>query len=171
MEGRTVEHSAITMTQIMLPEHGGRAGYAHGGEIMKLMDTTAGIVGMRHSHTDLVTARVEGMNFYRPIKIGDLIIIDTFITFVSRSTIEIRIDVFREDIYKEEKEHALSAYFMMVALDADGKPAEVPPLILSNDRERELWEQGKYRYQACKGDIMSQDARYKICREEQMIFD
>ena len=76
MEGRTVEHSAITMNQIILPEHGGRAGYAHGGEIMKLMDTAAGFVGMRHCHTDLVTARVEGMNFYRPIIIGDLVIIN-----------------------------------------------------------------------------------------------
>jgi len=159
------------MTQIMLQEHGGRAGYAHGGEIMKLMDTAAGFVGMRHCHTDLVTARVEGMNFYRPIRIGDLIIINAHITFVSRSTIEIRIDVFREDIFKEEKEHALSAYFIMVALDPNGKPTEVPPLILSSDRERELWEQGKYRYHTCKGDIMSEDARYKVCREEQMIFD
>jgi len=155
----------------MLPEHGGKGGYAHGGEIMKIMDMAAGIVGMRHSHTDLVTARVEGINFYRPVRVGDLITINAYITFVGRSTIEVRLDVFKEDILKEKKEHALNAYFIMVALDSDGKPTEVPPLILSTDRERELWEQGKHRYQTCKGEIMSEDSQYKVCREEQIIFD
>lgn len=171
MEGRTVEHSAITMTQIILPEHGGRVGYAHGGEIMKIMDTTAGIVGMRHTHTDLVTARVEGVNFYRPVRITDLIIVNACITFVSHVSLEIRVEVFKEDLLKEKKEHALTAYFVMVALDSGGKPTRVPPLILSNDRERELWEQGKQRYQTCKGEIMSEDVRYMVCREEQITFD
>ena len=171
MEGRTVEHSAMTMTQMILPEHGGKGGYAHGGEIMKLMDITAGIVALRHAHSDCVTARVEGINFYRPIRIGDLVIINAYLTFVGRSTMEIRVEVFREDVAKEKREHALTAYFVMVALDHKGKPTEVPPLILSTDRERELWEQGKHRYQTCKGEIMSEDARYQVCREEQMIFD
>ena len=171
MDGRTVEHSAITMTQMILPEQGGRAGYAHGGEIMKLMDNAAGVVGIRHSHSDLVTARVEGINFYRPIKVWDLVIINAYLTFVGHSTMEVRVEVFHEDAAKEKREHALTAYFIMVALDPNGKPTEVPPLILSSDRERELWEQGKQRYQMCKGEIMSDDAQYKVCREEPMIFD
>jgi acyl-CoA hydrolase len=54
----------------------------------------------------------------------------------------------------------------MVAVDDAGKPTEVPPLILSSDRERALWEKGKQRYQACKGDIMPDDPNYKVCREE-----
>jgi acyl-CoA hydrolase len=171
VEGRTVEHSAITMTQLVLPEQGGRAGYAHGGEIMKLMDTTAGVVGIRHAHTDLVTARVEGINFYRPIKVWDIVIINAYLTFVGRSTMEVRVEVFREDVVKEKKEHALTAYFVMVALDDQGKPTKVPPLMLTSDHERELWEQGKRRYQTCKGEIMSEDAEYKVCREEPMVFD
>jgi len=171
MEGRTVEHSTMTLTHLVLPQLAGRAGYAHGGEIMKLMDTAAGVVGIRHAHTDLVTARVEGVNFYRPIKVWDLVIINAYLTFVGRSTMEVRVEVFREDVAREKREHALTAYFIMVALDEEGRPTEVPPLLLSSDRERELWEQGKRRYLSCRGDIMADDAGYKVCREEPVVFE
>jgi acyl-CoA hydrolase len=56
----------------------------------------------------------------------------------------------------------------MVAVDEMGKPTEVPPLILTSDREKALWEKGKKRYQACKGEIMSADADYQVCREEKI---
>ena len=171
MEGRTVEHSAITMSQLILPEQGGRAGFAHGGEIMKLMDTAAGTAALRHAHTDLVTARVEGINFYRPIKIWNLVTINAFLTFVGRSSMEVRVDVFCEDVIKEDKVHALSAYFIMVAVDDKGKPIEVPPLILKSKKEKDLWEKGKRRYEMCKRDLMPEDDNFKVCREEPMAFD
>ncbi len=166
MEGRTVEHSAVTMSQLILPEQAGHVGYAHGGEIMKLMDTTAGVAALRHSHTDVVTARVEGINFYRPIKVGNLVTVSAHLTFVGRSTMEVRVEVIAEDILKEEQTHALTAYFIMVALDGSGRPTEVPPLILSSEREGELWERGRARYLSCKGELMSANETYKVCREE-----
>ncbi len=166
MEGRTVEHSAITMSQLVLPEQGGRAGFAHGGEIMKLMDTAASTVALRHAHTDLVTARVEGINFYRPIKIWNIVTVNAFLTFVGQTSMEVRIDVFCEDVIKEEKVHALNAYFIMVAVDDKGRPTEVPRLIIKSKKEKELWEKGKRRYEMCKQDLMSGDDNFKVCREE-----
>ena len=166
MEGRNVEHSAISMSQMIWPDLAGRAGFAHGGEIMKMMDTAAGVVAVRHSHRDTVTARVEGINFYLPIKVYDLVTAKASLTFVGRSSMEVLVEVWSENIVKEQKVHALTAYFIMVAVDETGKPTEVPPLILSSDKEKALWEKGKHRYLACKGDIMSGDASYKVCREE-----
>ena len=69
MEGRKVDHSAVTMSQLILPHQAGPhkagdIGYAHGGEIMKLMDTAAGVTAVRHSHRTVVTARVEDINFF-----------------------------------------------------------------------------------------------------------
>lgn len=171
MEGRTVEHSRITMSQLVLPEQGGRAGFAHGGEIMKLMDMAAGTAALRHAHADLVTARVEGIDFYRPIKIWNLVTIDAFLTFVGRSSMEVRVDVFCEDVIKEDKVHALSAYFIMVAVDDKGKPTEVPPLILKSKKERTLWEKGKRRYEMCRQGLMQADDNFRVCREEPVAFD
>jgi acyl-CoA hydrolase len=166
MEGRKVEHSAISMSQMIWPDLAGRAGFAHGGEIMKMMDTAAGVVAVRHSHRDSVTARVDGINFYQPIRLYDLVNVNACLTFVGRSSMEVLVEVWSENIIKEQKVRALTAHFIMVAVDDAGKPTEVPPLILSSDRERALWEKGKQRYQACKGDIMPDDPNYKVCREE-----
>jgi acyl-CoA hydrolase len=166
MEGRDVAHSAISMSQMIWPDMAGRAGFAHGGEIMKLMDGAAGVVAVKHCHRDSVTARVEGINFYLPIRVYDLVTVNACLTFVGRSSMEVLVEVWAENIAKEEKVHALTAYFIMVAVDEMGKPTEVPPLILSSDKQRALWKKGKLRYQACKGEIMSGDADYKVCREE-----
>jgi acyl-CoA hydrolase len=168
MEGRTVDHSAVTMSQLILPHQAGRAGFAHGGEIMKMMDNAAAVVAARHSHTDIVTARVEGINFYRPISVGNLVTVKAFLTFVGRSTMEVRVEVLCEDIFREQTATALTAYFVMVALDEQGKPTEVPPLMLSSDGEKALWESGKRRHQACKGELMADDADYSVCREERL---
>jgi acyl-CoA hydrolase len=168
MEGRDVAHSATTMSQMIWPDMAGRAGFAHGGEIMKLMDGAAGVVAVKHSHRDSVTARVEGINFYQPIRLYDLVTVNACLTFVGRSSMEVLVEVWSERIAEETKAHALTAYFIMVAVDEMGKPTEVPPLILTSDREKALWEKGKKRYQACKGEIMSADADYQVCREEKI---
>ena len=169
MEARTIAHSALTLTQMITPELTGRAGVAHGGEIMKLMDTAAGIVAARHGHKDTVTASVEGINFYRPVKVYDLVEVNAHLTYVGHSAMEVRVDVFTEDILKEEKVHALTAYFLMVALDTDGKPTEVPPLILTTDDERKQWEKGKQRHARCKGEIMLGDDDFQVCRESPLL--
>lgn len=169
MEGRTVDHSALTMTQMINPQQAGRAGVAHGGEIMKLMDTAAGIVAARHGHKDTVTASVEGINFYRPVKVYDLVAVKAFLTYVGRSAMEVRVEVFTEDILQEQKWHALTAYFLMVALDETGKPTEIPPLLLNTDEERNRWEKGRQRHEQCKGGIMLDDDDFQVCRESPLI--
>ncbi|MBN2100035.1 MAG: acyl-CoA thioesterase [Dehalococcoidia bacterium] len=166
MEGRDVAHSATTMSQMIWPDMAGRAGFAHGGEIMKLMDSAAGVAAVKHCHRDSVTARVEGINFYQPVRVYDLVTINSCLTFVGRSSMEVLVEVWSEKIVQEQKVRALTAHFIMVAVDDTGKPTEVPPLILSTDKERALWERGKQRYQACKGEIMAGDPNYKVCREE-----
>jgi len=166
MEGRTVKHSAVIMSQVMMPHQANPLGNVHGGEIVKLMDTAAGVAALRHSHANVVTARVEGINFYHPVKMGNFVTVSAYLTFVSRSTMEVRVEVVTEDIKREKEWHALTAYFIVVALDEQGKPTEVPPLILSSKEERELWEKGERRYQICKGEMMEGEEGYRVCREE-----
>jgi acyl-CoA hydrolase len=132
---------------------------------MKLMDTAAGVTALRHSHANVVTARVEGINFYSPIKMGNFVTVSAYLTFVSRSTMEVRVEVVTEDIKREREWHALTAYFIVVALDEQGKPTEVPPLILSSEKERELWETGQKRYNICKGEVVA-DGEYRVCQEK-----
>ncbi len=166
MEGRKVEHSALTMSQAMMPHQANPFGAIHGGEIMKIMDDAAAVAAVRHSHANVVTARVDGINFFRPIMVANLIFVRAYLTFVSRAAMDVRVEVVAEDIFKEEKRHALTAHFIMVAVDDSGKPTEVPPLIISSDKEKELWESGKRRHESCRGDLMAGDDEYRVCRED-----
>lgn len=149
-KGRTVGHSEVEMAQVMLPHQANPAGFVHGGELMKLMDNAAGVVAARHSRTNIVTAMVEDINFRNPVRVGNLVIVHGKVTFTSRSSMEVQIEVKTEDILAGKRLHALTAHFVMVALDAEGKPAEVPPLILSTEQEERLFNEALVRYKARK---------------------
>lgn len=150
MEGRTVAYSAVTMSQLMLPNQANPMGNVHGGEIMKIMDMAAGVVATRHAHANTVTARGDAMNFYLPIYVGNLVTVSAHMTFASRRTMEVEVRVIAEDVVSGKKRQALSAYFVMVALDQKNKPKEVPPLIVKTNAEKRRYEEGLKRYEERK---------------------
>jgi acyl-CoA hydrolase/ferritin len=146
---RTVGHSSVVMVQLMLPHQANLAGYVHGGEIMKIMDNAAGVVAARHAHTNVVTVRVDNIFFLKPVRVGDVLLVRASLTFVGRSSMEIRVEVETENIGQEKKQKALTANFIYVSLDKTGKPAELPPLLITTEEER-LFEEGRKRYEAHK---------------------
>jgi acyl-CoA hydrolase len=93
---------------------------------------------------------VEGINFHNPVRVGDLVLLHAKITFTSRSSMEIRIDVEAENLLTGKRLPALTAYYFMVAVDLQGKPVEVPPLIVITEEEERLFNEGRARYQARK---------------------
>ena len=149
-KGRTVGHSAVEMAQLMLPYQTNPAGFVHGGELMKLMDNAAGVVAARHSRANPVTAMVEDINFHSPVRVGDLVLLHGKITFTSRSSMEVRIEVEAENLLTGKRLLALTACYVMVAVDLQGKSVEVPPLIVITEEEERLFDEGLTRYQARK---------------------
>ena len=153
LEGRTVDQSAVTLSQVILPAHTGPGGvFAHGGEIIKLMDTAAGLAALRHSRSQVVTLRVEGINFLHPIRVGNYVTVNARLTYTSRSSMEIQVTVTAENVLKGQTWEALTAYFIFVALDDEGKPRKVPPLIVTTDEERKLFAAGEERFNTCRID-------------------
>jgi acyl-CoA hydrolase len=150
-EGRTVGHSAVEMAQLMLPAQANPAGFVHGGELMKLMDNAAGVVAARHAHSNVVTARVEDINFHIPVRVGSLVIVKGRLIFTSRSSMQIRIEVEVESISQERRILALTANFVMVALDVTGKAAPIPQLILQTEEEEKLFAAAEEKYKTRKG--------------------
>ena len=150
---RTVEHSRVTMSQLILPAHAGPGGvWAHGGEIVKLMDTAAGLAALRHAHSPVVTLRIEGINFLRPIRVGNYVVVVAELTYVSTSTMEVRVRVSAEDVLHEKSFEAITAYFLFVAIDEDGKSRPVPPLLLLTEKEHQLHGEGRVRHDECRVD-------------------
>ena len=153
MEGKYVSDSSLIMSAVMLPTQANPAGNVHGGEIMKMMDTAAGVVAKRHARTNVVTARVDQLIFNRPIYVGNLVSCHAYLTFVGRSSMEVAVRVDVEDLDSETPNIcALTAYFTMVSLDSIGKSVKVPPLKLITKDEEARFEEGRQRHEKNKAD-------------------
>jgi len=149
-KGRTVLRSATSMAQVTLPEMANPVGFVHGGELMKLIDNAAGVTAVRHSQKNVVLARVAEINFLQPVRLGNFMLLESRLTFVARSTMEVKVELDAESPRSGKKRRAVTAYLIMVALDEKGNPAEVPPLLISTEEEQRLFDEGKARYEAHK---------------------
>lgn len=147
IKAKKVEESKTSIGSLMGQEHANIAGNVHGGEIMKLMDDVAGIVATKHAQANIVTAKVDGLEFHYPIHISDLVTCTGKLSFVGNSSMEVYVEVIVEDIRnRREPKLASTAYFTMVALDDNGRPTTVPSLELTNEEEQSFFEVGKKRY-------------------------
>jgi uncharacterized protein (TIGR00369 family) len=145
---RTVEETALTLTQFMQPEHSNSLGNVHGGVILKLCDECGGIVASRHARRPAVTVTVDSVTFHEPVLLGRLVLVHGRITWVGRTSIEVELRVEAEDLLTGLRSHTNSAYFVYVALDADRRPTPVPPLALQTEEERQRFEAGQARQAA-----------------------
>jgi acyl-CoA hydrolase len=113
------------------------AGYVHGGTVMKLCDEVAGLSAVRHSRCRVVTAGMDRMTFLEPIHIGELVTFSASVNAAWRTSMEVGVRVEAERPREGSVRHTNTAYLTMVALDDDGRPAEVPPLLVETpDEER-----------------------------------
>lgn len=135
-EPKPVSASRLVLAQVMAPQDANTAGNVHGGNIMKLADTAAGVVAIRHSGRNCVTATVDRFDFHAPVFVGNLVTVKASLNWVGRTSMEIGVRVEAEDLMTGTKTHTNSCYIVMVALDARGKPALVPRLILQTDEDR-----------------------------------
>jgi len=136
MEGKRVKESAVTMAQLMGPPDTNPAGNVHGGVIMKLIDTAAGVVAIRHARVNAVTASIDRMDFHYPAYSGDLVTLKASLNMVGKSSMEIGVRVETENLFTGEVRHTASAYLTYVALDKAGRPSTLPPLVLETEEEK-----------------------------------
>ena len=142
---KSARHSRVTLSQLMHPEHANLLGNVHGGWIMKLVDEAGALACMRHAQKKVVTVAVDSMVFREPIKIGDLIILNAEVTYTGRTSMEAEVQVLAENPVTGERTHTNNAYLVYVALDDEGNPTAVRPLIAETDEEKRKVEQAKAR--------------------------
>ncbi len=133
MEGKRVKDSSVTMAQMMIPQDANPSGNVHGGVVVKIIDEAAGVVAARHARSNVVTASIDRMDFHNPVFVGDVLFFKTSLNLVGRTSMEIGVRVEAENLTTGDVRHAASAYLTYVALDRNGKPREVPPLILETE--------------------------------------
>ncbi|MEQ9007729.1 MAG: acyl-CoA thioesterase [Ekhidna sp.] len=119
----------------MIPSFANFGGKVHGGLILSLMDKVAYAVGSKHAGTYCVTVTVDGVEFLQPVEVGELLTLDAAVHYVGNSSLVVGIKVTSENIKTNEVKHTNNSYFTMVAKGEDGKPTQVPELILEDIKE------------------------------------
>jgi len=112
---------------------------------MKLVDQAGGLAAMRHAQSRVVTVAIDQMSFYEPIRVGDFVTLNATLTYVGRTSMEVRVEVIAEDPILGTKTHTNTAYLVYVALDDDGHPKPVPRLLAESELEKRRMEGGKSR--------------------------
>ncbi len=140
MEKR-VSESRIEQVYQVRPEHLNGAGRLFGGKLMEWIDELAGLVGIRHAQQDVITASVDNLKFIRGAYLKDLLVLIGRVTFVGRTSMEVRVDTYIESLDGIRKP-INRAYLTLVAVDKDGNPVEVPRLIIETEAEKAEWEAG-----------------------------
>ena len=136
MQGKTVAETSVVLVQKMTPQDANLAGNVHGGVIMRLIDDAAYVVATRHCRRNTVTASIDRMDFHNPIYVGDLVSLKASLNLVGKTSMEIGVRVDTENLRTGEISHGVSAYLTYVALDENGRPAPVPPLILETEEDK-----------------------------------
>ena len=143
---RTVEHSRSEMVELVLPNDANPYGYIMGGRVMHLVDICGALAASRHAGGYVVTASIDYLSFKRPIRVGDLIVLKSSVNLAHRTSMEVGVTIWGEEILTQRRFHTGSAYVTYVHMaGADFRPELVPELILETAEDRRRHAEAEIR--------------------------
>lgn len=132
---KSPRESRVEMTELVLPGDTNALGTIFGGKVMQWIDIAASVAGMRHSGGNVVTASLDALTFLTPIHLGEIVRLQAQVNFVGKTSMEIGVRVEAENPRNGSWRYTTKAYLTFVAIDADGKPRSIPPLLLENEED------------------------------------
>ena len=143
-EAKTVDESRVETVRVVRPNHLNGANRLFGGILMQWIDEVACIVAKRHCMCNVTTASVDNLTFLKGAYQNEMVVIQGKLTWVGSSSMEVCVDTYVENL-QGERLRINNAHFMMVALDENDKPVQVPRLILQTEDEHLAWAHGEER--------------------------
>lgn len=146
MEAKKVSQSRTVKAMLVLPPDSNALGTMFGGKVMSYIDDIASISAFRHARQQVVTASTDSVDFLRPIKIGHMICLESFVTWTHNTSMEVYVNIISEDLKTGERLVCASSFLTFVAIDENGKSQIVPKVIPNSDFEKELHRTAEERY-------------------------
>lgn len=144
MTGKKVSESTTEQIHMIMYHHINGINRLFGGQLLSWIDEVAGITAKRHCGRDVTTVAIDNLHFKSGAYLNDLVVLVGKVTHVGNTSLEVRVDSYIENSHGER--HPINrAYFVMVCMGDDDRPAPVPELILENDGERMEWENAQKR--------------------------
>ena len=133
------------MTELVMPNDTNPQGNLMGGNLLRWMDVAGSISAMKLAHSVVVTAAVDNVSFHEPIRLGDIVHIESRVSRSFNTSLEIYMVVFRQRYDSDERIKCNEAFYTFVALDSSGKPKKVPELVPEAELETKLFDGAKRR--------------------------
>lgn len=144
-ESRFVRESKSEYAELALPNDANPLGNLLGGKVMHLVDMAGALAAMRHARCPVVTASIDYMNFLHPVHIGQLVMLKSSVNRVFRTSMEVGVKVFVEDLHTGMTRHTSSAYLTFVAIGPEGRPLLLPQAIPETEDEKRRFEEAGRR--------------------------
>jgi len=127
--------------EMILPNHSNNLETAHGGVVLRMMDNVGAMSAMRFAGEQCVTAHMDGVNFKRPIPVGEIAVVEAYVYRAGRTSVRVRTKVHREAPRTAERTLTTESYMVFVAIDDDREPTPVPELTVSSEASERLREE------------------------------
>lgn len=147
---KTPKQSQVESRYIVMPQHANDYGIAFGGAIVAWIDMTAAMVAQKHCQCEAVTVSIDRISFLQPIKIGDHVVLRASPNFAGQTSLEVGVQVNKENPYTGEVVRATTAYLTFVGLGPDKHPVPIPRLIPETPDEMRRYENARLRAEARK---------------------
>jgi acyl-CoA hydrolase len=147
-ESHPMSHSRGEITTFVMPHMQNVLGDLFGGHLVALVDQAAAVAAIRHAGGPAVTASIHQLDFHEPIPVGALVTCIATVDYVGRSSMDITVNVYSEQVSTGARRHTHSANVVFVAVDQDRKPRPVPRLVPETEEERARYERARQRREA-----------------------
>ena len=145
LPAKAARESLTDVADLMFPPDANMHGTVFGGKVLQMVDKAASVCAMRHAGKPCVTVAMERVEFLIPIRVGTFLIANARVNYTGRSSMEIGVEVYAEDMPGGTRQHTNSCLVTMVAVDGSGRPSPIPPLILETPDEKERWQAAEKR--------------------------
>jgi len=146
LTSKRVSESRTTMSEMVMPNDTNPMGNLMGGNLLRWMDIASGICAGKHCEAHVVTASVDHVSFQRPIRNGEIVTLEASVTRAFRTSVEIYVEVFANDIKGRNARRCNHAYYTFVALDDElGQPIEIPPVLPLTEIEQQRYDTAPHR--------------------------
>ena len=158
---KPVAESASEMVQYVLPNDANPLGALLGGQLMHWIDLAGALAAHRHSRSYVVTAAIDHLEFLVPSRVGDLVVLQSSVNRVFRTSMEVGVKVWVEHYLSNERSHVSSAYLTFVAVDRQGRKLQVPPVLPETADEKRRYEDAGRRREIRRAEKMRKLERLK----------
>jgi acyl-CoA hydrolase len=145
MQGKHPRQSDTVMSELMMPQHANIMGNVFGGVLLALLDRAAAVAAIRHAGKPCVTVSVDKVDFKEPIHVGELVTAFARVNYAGHTSMEVGVKIIAENVLSGDKRHTNSCYITYVALDEQGVPTEIPPILPETADEKRRYDRAAQR--------------------------